>query len=190
LGWFFLLFLSQIFVLDVLIIHSMENKAQFETLYAQNYEPIVKFCFRFLNSHESALDIAQETFIKYYERMNRHDKEIENSKAWLYKVAGNLCLNAIHSKNRHCEIELGLQRNPVETSTPESMLINDENTTLIRNIIGQLKPESKLLILMYQDGLSYREMSEASGISINSVGKTLWRVIEKLSETINTKNHE
>jgi len=43
---------------------------------------------------------------------------------------------------------------------------------------------------MYQDGLSYREMSEASGISINSVGKTLWRVIEKLSETINTKNHE
>jgi RNA polymerase sigma-70 factor (ECF subfamily) len=168
----------------------MENRAHFEKLYAQNYEAIVKFCFRFLNSRESALDIAQETFIKYYERMNHQGKEIENTKAWLYKVAGNLCLNAIHNKNRHCEIELGLHGNPVETSTPESMLINDENTTLIRNIIGQLKPESKLLILMYQDGLSYREMSEASGISINSVGKALWRVIGKLTETIKTKNHE
>ena len=168
----------------------MENKAQFEKLYAQNYEAIVKFCFRFLNSRESALDIAQETFIKYYERMNHRGKEIENTKAWLYKVAGNLCLNAIHKKTRHSQIELGLQGNPVETSTPESLLINDENAALVRIIIGQLKPESRLLILMYQDGLSYREMSEASGISINSVGKTLWRVIEKTSETINTKNHE
>ena len=168
----------------------MENKAQFEKLYAQNYEAIVKFCFRFLNSRESALDIAQETFIKYYERMNHQGKEIENTKAWLYKVAGNLCLNAIHKKTRHSQIELGLQGNPVETSTPESLLINDENAALVRIIIGQLKPESRLLILMYQDGLSYREMSEASGISINSVGKTLWRVIEKISETINTKNHE
>ena len=168
----------------------MENKAQFEKLYAQNYEAIVKFCFRFLNSRESALDIAQETFIKYYERMNQQGKEIENTKAWLYKVAGNLCLNAIHNKNRHNEIELGLHGNPVETSTPESLLINDENTALVKNFIGQLKPQSRLLILMYQDGLSYREMSEASGIPINSVGKTLWRIIGKISETINTKNHE
>jgi len=168
----------------------MENNVQFETLYRQNYETIVKFCFRFLNSRESALDIAQETFIKYYERMNHQEKEIENTKAWLYKVAGNLCLNAIHNKNRHSEIELGLQGNPVETSTPESLLINDENTALVKNFIGQLKPQSRLLILMYQDGLSYREMSESSGIPINSVGKTLWRIIEKISETFNTKNHE
>jgi RNA polymerase sigma factor (sigma-70 family) len=168
----------------------MENKAQFETLYKQNYEAIIKFCFRFLNNRESALDVAQETFIKYYERMNRQGKEIENTKAWLYKVAGNLCLNAIHYKNRHSEIEQILPVNPVETNTPESVVINDENAALVRNIIGRLKPESRLLILMYQDGLSYREMSEATGIPANSVGKTLWRVIEKISETIKTKNHE
>jgi RNA polymerase sigma-70 factor (ECF subfamily) len=168
----------------------MENKAQFEADYKQNYEPIVKFCYRFLNSRESALDVAQETFIKYYERMNQRGKEIENTKAWLYKVAGNLCLNALHNKTRHSDIELGLQGNPVETSTPESLLINDENTALVKNFIGQLKPHSRLLILMYQDGLSYREMSEASGIPINSVGKTLWRIIGKISKTINTKNHE
>jgi len=168
----------------------MENKEQFERQYAQNYEVIVKFCFRFLNSRESALDITQETFIKYYERMNQQGSEIENTKAWLYKVAGNLCLNAIHNKNRHSKIERGLMKNTVETNTPESLMIIDENTILIRSFIGQLKPKSRILILMYQDGLSYREMSEATGISINSVGKTLWRIIEKLSETIKTRNHE
>lgn len=168
----------------------MDNIALFEAHYHEHYEAIFKFCFRFLRSRESALDITQETFVKYYERMNQQGKGVENTKAWLYKVAGNLCLNVLNSRNRHSEIETILQRNHVETTTPESILIRNENTDLVSSILGQLKPESRLLILMYQDGLSYREMSEATGISINSTGKTLWRIIEKISKTIKTENNE
>lgn len=182
--------LSQIPLPDVLIMRIMDNKPLFEAHYQLHFEAIFRFCFRFLNSRESALDITQETFMKLFERMNQQGKEIENTKAWLYKVAGNLCLNMLNSKGKHSEIESILPSNPVETTTPESILIHNENADLVRNILGQLKPESRLLILMYQDGLSYREMSEATGISINSVGKTLWRIIEKISETIKTKNHE
>ena len=46
-----------------------------------------------------------------------------------------------------------------------------------------------MLLLMYQDGLSYKEMSGATGIALNSIGKTLWRTIEKVSEMIKAKNH-
>jgi len=177
-------------VQGVLIIRNMDNKALFEVEYQQHFEAIFKFCFRFLRSRESALDITQESFVKYYERMNQQGKGIENTKAWLYKVAGNLCLNVLNSKSRQNEIETLVQRNYVETITPESILIRDENADLVSSILGQLKPESRLLILMYQDGLSYREMSEVTGISINSIGKTLWRIIEKISKTIKTEYNE
>jgi len=182
--------MSQILFPDVLINNIMENKSWFDLHYQQNYEAIYKFCFRFLNCHENALDITQETFIKFYERMNQSGTAIENPKAWLYKVSGNLCLNAINNKNRREIIKNSFEARTTETSTPESILIRDEKNALIRKIIGQLKPESRLLVMMYQDGLSYREMAEATGIPETSVGKTLWRIIEKISQTFKSESNE
>lgn len=188
-GFFFHL-MSQIPFPDVHIIRIMDNKALFNAHYQQYFEAIFKFCFRFLTDRENALDITQETFVKYFERMNQQGKGVENTKAWLYKVAGNLCLNVLNTAGRHNEVENQLQITDIEATTPESILIENENTTRIRTVIARLKPESQLLILMYQDGLSYREMSEVTGISVNSIGKTLWRIIQKISETIKTENHE
>lgn len=163
----------------------MNIKANFEIHYRQNYEMIFRFCFRMLGSHEVALDITQETFIKLFERMNGQGLEIENTKAWLYKVAGNLCLNVLNNTLRRSEIENRLDNNTIENNNPENILIRDEKTAIVRNAIKSLKPDQQILILMYQDGLSYKEMSEATGINVNSVGKTLWRIIDKLSITIN-----
>jgi len=143
-----------------------------------------------LSSREVALDITQETFIKLFERMNGQGSEIENTKAWLYKVAGNHCINALNNKSRRNEIENRLDNNIIENSDPEKILIQEENVTLLRKVIEALKPEKQLLILMYQDGLSYKEMSEATGINVNSIGKTLWRIIDKLSTTIHHENNK
>jgi len=162
----------------------MKNSARFETLYRQYYEAIYKFCFRFLNSHDAAMDNSQETFIKLYERMKQQGLEIENTRAWLYKVAGNLCMNSLKSKKRRQEIENLLENQTIENTTPEHILMRDERSTLIRKELSQLKPEQRILILMYQDGLSYTEMAEVTGIKKNSIGKTLWRLIEKISKNI------
>jgi len=167
----------------------MNIKANFEIHYRQNYETIFRFCYRMLGSREVALDITQETFIKLYERMNGQGSDIENTKAWLYKVAGNLCLNELNTKSRHSEIENGLDRNSVENTDPENILIKEEKVKMVRKAIEEMKPEKQLLILMYQDGLSYQEMSEATGIKLNSVGKTLWRIIDNISETIKNQTN-
>ncbi len=168
----------------------MQKKAKFEILYRQHYGPINKFCSRFVDGRESALDIAQEVFIKLYERMDMGGEEVENARAWLYKVAGNLCLNSLNTKKRHSEIKGLIKIQSIENETPENILIRDEKIASVKKAVGQLKPKSRMLIMMYQDGLSYKEMSEATGITINSVGKTLWRVIEKISETVKTEENE
>ena len=50
----------------------------FEELYKHNYEPIFKFCFRFLNNREKAMDVVQDTFLKLFEQMNKGEYHIEN----------------------------------------------------------------------------------------------------------------
>lgn len=162
----------------------------FEELYKLHYESIYKFCFRFLNSREKAMDVVQETFLKLYQQMNTGDYIIENKRAWLYKVAGNICLNLINTTNKQTEIKGQLKFSITEKSNPESQLINKEKVQNIRKAIESLKPQHQMLVLLYQDGLSYKELSEATGIPFNSIGKTLWRSIEKISQTINKTDHE
>jgi RNA polymerase sigma-70 factor (ECF subfamily) len=137
-----------------------------------------------LGSHEPAQDIAQDTFLKMMDRLNHREEPIENPRAWLYKVAGNLCLNELSKNTLHRDREQVLEINRTENSTPEDRLIENEKQDRVRKEIAKLKPEQQMLIMMYNDGLSYREMAEATGIKEQSVGKTLWRIIDNLSRTL------
>jgi RNA polymerase sigma factor (sigma-70 family) len=162
----------------------------FEKLYKLHYKSIYKFCFRFLNSHEKALDVVQEAFLKLYQQMNSGNYQIENPKAWLYKVSGNLCLNQIKRHSQQNYIIAQLDPSTTDQSNPESHFIENENRLRIRKAICSLKPQHQMLVLLYQDGLSYKELSEATGIPVNSIGKTLWRNIETISQTIKKADHE
>jgi RNA polymerase sigma-70 factor (ECF subfamily) len=160
----------------------------FETLYAQYYEQIYCFCYRFLRCRESAKEVTQEAFIKLYERMGQQGSEVQNSRAWLYKVAGNLSMNLKKKNGRRESINASLYENAGASASPEEVLIHHENLERIKEIIDQLKPRDKFLILLYQEEMSYREMSVATGMPVNSVGKTLWRIIDKIAETLKNEN--
>lgn len=136
------------------------------------------------------MDVVQDTFLKLYNQMSKGEYLIENPRAWLYKVAGNMSLNIIDKTNRRNEINKDLPFVNKENSNPESLYILKESKLRVRHAILNLEPTHQLLVLMYQDGLSYKEMSDASGIPLNSVGKTLWRSIEKISQNINRNENE
>ena len=161
----------------------------FEELYHTYHEQIYKFCYRYVGDDQLAGDLCQDTFLKLFQRMRTSEQQIENPKSWLYKVAANLSLNCKNVNQRRNEIEKEIQFPVSEHANPESILVASEKSIQIRAALAGLKPEKRLLLLMYQDGLSYNEMSEATGIALNSIGKTLWRTIEKVSEMIKDENH-
>ncbi len=160
----------------------------FETLYAQYYEQIYCFCYRFLRCRESAKGVTQEACIRLYERMGQQGPEVQNSRAWLYKVAGNLSMNLKKKNARRESINASLYENAVSSASPEDMLIHQENLERLKEIIDGLKPRDKFLILLYQEEMSYREMSVAIGMPESSVGKTLWRIIDKIAKTLKNEN--
>ena len=162
----------------------------FDELYQEHYEKIYRFCYRFTGDAEQAADLCQDTFLKLFHRLKIKSAMIENPQAWLYKVSGNLCINAVESRNSRHDLLHSMSLNSIEDLNPELALIVNENRNMIRDAIEKLEPKLRMLILMYQDGLSYKEMAEATEISFNSVGKTLWRTIDKLSETIKKQDYE
>ncbi len=161
----------------------------FDQLYEKHYAPIYRFCYRFTGDRDTAGDITQETFMKLYLRIKNSKDPIQNTRAWLYRVAGNLCLNAENTLKRREEIVSNIPVADRETHDPESILLKKEQKELLHRSLNQLRPEQRMLVLMYGEGLSYAEMSEATGIPLNSLGKTLWRCIEKIANNIKTIDH-
>ena len=133
-----------------------------------------------LGNEETANDMVQETFMKLYE-LGKKGHEPRQVLPWLYKVSGNLCINRLKRTGKKSDRLIGLGIALADSDDPESTYIKRESDERIREIIHQLTPRQQLLILGYQDGLSYRELSLATGIAYNSIGKTLWRTIGIIS---------
>ena len=84
--------------------HSIKTTS-FNDLYNQYFEVIYKYSFRLLGHDNIAEDMTQETFVKLYMHLNS-DRNLDNPKAWLYRVASNLCYNQLkRTKNYNRIIE-------------------------------------------------------------------------------------
>ncbi|MEH7124399.1 RNA polymerase sigma factor, partial [Bacillus sp. JJ1773] len=67
-----------------------------EDLIKLYHHQVYTYCYNILRDHHDAEDAVQEVFIKIYQSKNI--SEINNHRAWLYKIAYNNCLNKIRRK--------------------------------------------------------------------------------------------
>jgi RNA polymerase sigma factor (sigma-70 family) len=152
-------------------------------MYYSHYQAIYRFAFRMIGNAEDAKDVVQETFIRLY-RTLESESEITHPKAWLYTVSANLCINRVKKAKRRREILADRPRTTQPESTPETDLIMKERLDLIRHSVRALPERERILLMLYQDGLSYSEMARVINVKASSLGKLLSRAIGKLAEAI------
>ncbi|MCP4148712.1 MAG: RNA polymerase sigma factor [bacterium] len=162
------------------------EKTDFDRFYSQYYKPVYRFVFRISGDTFEAEDIAQETFIRLSRHLESAPRE-ETKPAWLYKVATNLCYNQLKRKSKFRTIidEMGQNRHKAQnTNEVEARYMQDEKTTHVRAALSQLPRRDQVLLMLYQDGLSYNEIAEIVNVKKTSVGKLLTRAIDKCSKKI------
>jgi RNA polymerase sigma factor (sigma-70 family) len=64
----------------------------------------------------------------------------------------------------------------------DSIIIEEEEKTAIRRAVARMRIKEQVLLNLYASGMSYREISEASGMPFTSVGSTLSRTLKKLKK--------
>ncbi len=158
----------------------------FERLYREHYESIYRYAFRLLADAEEARDITQEVFVRLFNHLKRNSQP-QHASAWLYRVATNQSLNLLKQTRRRRRL---LQENPEpprSTATAEEELVKKERIVQVRIAIDSLPARDRVLLMLYQDKLSYGEMARITGIKKSSIGKMLARAIEKLSKCCQTE---
>jgi RNA polymerase sigma-70 factor (ECF subfamily) len=86
---------------------------ELETVLADGRRELVGYCYRMLGSPFDAEDAVQETLVRAWRGIHRFEGRAA-LRSWLYRIATNVCLDAIAARNRRARpMDLGPSREPV-----------------------------------------------------------------------------
>jgi RNA polymerase sigma-70 factor (ECF subfamily) len=163
---------------------------EFNQVFSEHFSTIYKFCYGITGCSEEAQDIAQETFLRLFHQLKSGQK-LFNPKAWIFRVAANLCYNALKRKKTHLNfMEKNPQvvadnRNSSGQDSPEIHYMKTEKADIIRQEISCLPHRHRILLMLYLEGFSYKEMAKMTGVKRSSVGVVISRAIDKLEKRVN-----
>jgi len=123
-------------------------------------------------------DIVQEVFIYFFDKVNSGDV-VRYPKSWLYRATYNKCIDYWRDKKRFVALDLLDSCEIEEYNTDHS-----EMKAVLNKAIDKLKPQEKFLIVLYSEGLSYKEIAEVTEMKFSSVGKTLSRLLKKIEKKL------
>mgnify|MGYP001801115688 FL=1 len=118
------------------------DKARFKDLFDQYYEPIRNFLYYKLGDIDQAEDIAQEVFIKAWNK--KAEINLSTVKSLLYTIANNLAINHFQSAKNKYEFHLEDQEKP-SSETPEYQMEEKEFAQRLNHLFSEL-PENQRVV--------------------------------------------
>jgi RNA polymerase sigma-70 factor, ECF subfamily len=131
---------------------------------------------RVLGEAEAARDLAQDVFVRVYERRRQYRPELP-FEPWLYRVAVNL---ARSGQRRRREWAAG--DDLPELGAPavaETAMLDEERRARVREALGALQSiHREVLALRFESDLSLLQIGEALGLSLGTVKSRLHRGLQ------------
>lgn len=157
---------------------TLADDQAFEETFTRYYPLVYQLAYRCTGQHDEADDIAQEVFLRFY-RMPPHATSEGEQRAWLCRVATNLSLNTLRTRQRrtHHEERVGRMRQAEDTvcDDPEQHVLAQEQAAFTRAVLTELPERQQTYLLLRSVGLSYAEIAQATGVAPASVGSLLAR---------------
>ena len=130
---------------------------------------IYRFALSLLRDPQQAEDVLQETFVKLLTG-KFHAPIPGKEKAWLFRVARNLCLDILR------------KRETERTLSPEIAPPPGENWDFIELISPLTPSEQEILSLKFIGGLTHKEIAKVTGITVHASKKRYERAIQRLRD--------
>jgi len=147
---------------------------------------VFNVCLRMLGERREAEDMAQEVFLRAYQRLETFDAGRPFG-PWIRRVATNSCLNYLARAKPAVVPLLDEMDRPLyqHSVTPEEAHEAKQRSEAVRAAILSLPPHYRAVVeLRHFQGLSYAEMAEALGIPISDVKSHLYRARQALARRL------
>jgi RNA polymerase sigma-70 factor, ECF subfamily len=161
-----------------------DRKSVFMTWLGEHSPSVIKVARAYTLTSDECQDLAQEILLQAWRSLPKF-KGKASAATWFYRVALHTAMNW-HRKDtpRRSRQQplLEVQVLATEGASSAEQVQQREIVEQLYQAIHQLPKTDAALVLLYLDGLSYREMAEVLGISESNVGVMLNRAKKTLSE--------
>jgi len=140
-------------------------------------------CYLGMNT-DQAEDVIQDTFVRLVScRFDRSGED--NLRAWIFRVAHNLSMDVHRAQRRWSRANddqprSGIRERMDPAPTPEQRVLLGERMRRFEHTFAQLTPKQRQCVLLRAEGLRYREIATALGVSLQRVGELMQRSIALL----------
>ncbi len=161
------------------------DNENFRHVYDLVYPIIFRIVYRIAGNVDVAEEICQESFIKYYERMDTIPDN-DQAKYWLIRVSKNLALNVAKRAGRERRAYERAYHEPQRPAkTGEDELIRREDEREIQWALAQLPEKLRTVLVLKEYGqLNYREIASILSITEGNVKVRVFRARERLLEIL------
>ena len=174
----------------------MGDKDAFRGLFERNRTQAYRVAYRFLGSHEDALDVVQDAFVKAYRGLAGFDRRAQ-FRTWLMRIITNTCLD--RRRSRASSPVSSLSDEIVETTAEDSQPHRRRDTPIEQMEFGELREaldralaqlseaHRTAFILHTEEDLTYREIAEVLGIREGTVMSRLFHARKKLQKILSNE---
>ncbi len=156
--------------------YAQGSNEAFDTLLKRHQDRIFNYILRIIKNEDIANDIFQETFVKAIQTI-RNGRYTENGKfpAWISRIAHNLIIDYYRQEKSEnlqsadlTDIDV-LNRKELCEQTIEDIMVTDQIKADVKLLIEELPElQRQVLRMRYYQNLSFKEIAEITGVSINT----------------------
>ncbi|MDE7462646.1 MAG: sigma-70 family RNA polymerase sigma factor [Muribaculaceae bacterium] len=166
--------------------YAQGSNEAFDALLKRHQDRVFNYIIRIVKNEDLANDIFQETFVKAILTI-KQGRYTENGKfpAWISRIAHNLIIDYYRqekSENLQStdleDVDI-LNRKDLCEATIEDLIINDQILNDVKSLIQELPElQREVLQMRYYQNLSFKEIAEKTGVSINTaLGRMRYAII-------------
>lgn len=148
-----------------------------DAVFASLYPSLFRYLNRLTGDGDVAEDIAQEAFV----RLLRQELPEEEVRPWLFTVAMNLVRDRARRSERRQRLLTGAPNLVTRAPLPDEDAERAESIAAVREVLDGLPERDRQLLLMREEGFSYREIARVVDVAPGSVGTLIARALRKFA---------
>lgn len=152
------------------------NNLAFDILLNRHKDRLYYYIYFIVRSKEVAEDIFQETFVKAIIKLQEGRYQPDGKfGAWITRIAHNLVIDQFRQErnenlvsNDETEVDL-LNNASLSEGTIENKMVNEQVLRDVRALVNELPDcQREVVYMRYYQQLSFKEISDITGVSINT----------------------
>ncbi len=181
---------TQPFVSETVLIEKLGLRDQqaFHWLYDQYSPALFGVIRKIVHDDEQARDLLQDSFIKIWNNLDAYDASKGRLFTWLLNVARNTAIDSLRAAKASSRPN---PANAIHTDAENVFIVDSQHQTDpaniehigMKDIVGQLRPERKLLIdLVYFSGYTHEEAAEVLNLPLGTVKTRIRSALQELKQ--------